>query len=106
MTALATGEWINLSIAIATVVMAVGTFYLAIVTQKLAKGAADGIQQAERHHQENLRPSTLLMRTICTRLALISIRKLRGTPFRFAARFKTRRRPRQGCFRLSQCTPW
>ena len=76
MTALATGEWINLSIAIATVVMAVGTFYLAIVTQKLAKGAADGIQQAERHHQENLRPSTLLMRTICTRLALISIRKL------------------------------
>jgi len=60
MTALATGEWINLSIAIATVVMAAGTFYLAIVTQKLAKGAADGIQQAERHHQENLRPFCVL----------------------------------------------
>ena len=60
MTALASGEWINLSIAIATVVMAAGTFYLAIVTQKLAKGAADGIKQAERHHQENLRPFCVL----------------------------------------------
>jgi hypothetical protein len=60
MTAPATGEWINLSIAIATMVMAAGTFYLAIVTQKLAKGAADGIKQAERHRQENLRPFCVL----------------------------------------------
>jgi hypothetical protein len=60
MTALATGEWINLSIAIATVVMAAGTFYLAIATQKLARGAGDGIKQAERHHQENLRPFCVL----------------------------------------------
>ena len=60
MTALTIGEWVNLIGTVATVLMAGGTVYLAIVTQKLAKGAADGIKQADRHHQENLRPFCVL----------------------------------------------
>jgi hypothetical protein len=50
------GDWINSILAGATVLMAGGTFYLAYITQKLAKDTADGTKQAERHHQENMRP--------------------------------------------------
>jgi hypothetical protein len=49
-------DWINGTLAIATVLMAAATVYLARYTQRLAKDTADGIKQAERHHQEDLRP--------------------------------------------------
>lgn len=50
------GDWINSILTLATVAMAAGTFYLAIVTQKLTDGAVQEIKQTDRHHQENLRP--------------------------------------------------
>lgn len=50
------GDRINSIMAFATVLMAAGTFFLAFVTRKLAKETADGTKQAERHHQESLRP--------------------------------------------------
>ncbi|HLY45793.1 MAG TPA: hypothetical protein VKQ73_09455 [Stellaceae bacterium] len=46
-------DWINSILAVATVLMAGGTFYLAYVTRKLAEEAAEATRQAERHHQEN-----------------------------------------------------
>jgi hypothetical protein len=54
------GDRINSVVAMATVVMAVATFYLANVTRSLAKDAAEGMRQAERHHQDNLRPFCVL----------------------------------------------
>jgi hypothetical protein len=51
-----TGDWINSVVALATVVMAGATYYLAKVTSRLANDAADATKQADRHHQENLRP--------------------------------------------------
>jgi len=42
--------------AAATVLMAGGTLYLASVTRNLAKDTVEGTKQAERHHQEDLRP--------------------------------------------------
>jgi hypothetical protein len=50
------GDWINLILAVATVLMAAGTLYLAIETRRLARDTAEGIKQADRHHQEDLRP--------------------------------------------------
>jgi len=50
------GDWISLVVAIATVVMAGATYYLAWVTRRLAKETADAAQQAEQHHRENRRP--------------------------------------------------
>jgi hypothetical protein len=50
------GDWINVVLAVATVAMAAGTLYLAKVTQNLVKDTVRATQQADRHHQENLRP--------------------------------------------------
>lgn len=50
------GNEINLALTLVTVLMAAGTLYLAVVTQKLARDTARGIEQADRHHQDNLRP--------------------------------------------------
>lgn len=49
-------DWINSVVAIATVVMAGATYYLARVTRRLAKDTVDATKQADRHHQENRRP--------------------------------------------------
>ena len=48
-------DWINSILAFATVLMAGGTFYLALLTRKLSKEAVEATKQAERHHQENRR---------------------------------------------------
>lgn len=50
------GDWINSVVALATVVMAGATYYLAKVTRRLAKDTVDATKQADRHHQENQRP--------------------------------------------------
>jgi hypothetical protein len=50
------GDSINSVVAIATVVMALATYYLASVTRKLAEDTAAATRQADRHHQDNLRP--------------------------------------------------
>jgi hypothetical protein len=50
------GDWINVVLAVATVAMAAGTLYLAKVTQDLVRDTTRATQQADRHHQENLRP--------------------------------------------------
>jgi hypothetical protein len=50
------GDWINSVVALATVVMAGATYYLAKVTRRLANDTADATKQADRHHQENRRP--------------------------------------------------
>jgi hypothetical protein len=47
---------INIGLAIVTALMAVATVYLAFWTHNLAKSTTHAIQQAERHHQESLRP--------------------------------------------------
>lgn len=49
-------DCINSVVAIATVVMAGATYYLAKVTGRLAKDAAEATKQADRRHQENQRP--------------------------------------------------
>ena len=54
-------DWINSVVAVATVFMAAGTFYLAYATHKLAKDTAEGTEQTERHHQENLRPFCVVL---------------------------------------------
>jgi hypothetical protein len=51
-----TADWINVVLTVATVAMAGGTLYLAKVTQNLVKDTTKATQQADRHHQENLRP--------------------------------------------------
>jgi hypothetical protein len=50
------GDWINSVVALATVVMAGATYYLAKITRLLAKDTVDATKQADRHHQENRRP--------------------------------------------------
>ncbi len=50
------GDWINSIVALATVVMAGATYYLANVTRRLGNDTADATKQADRHHQENRRP--------------------------------------------------
>jgi hypothetical protein len=50
------GDWINSVVALATVVMAGATYYLANVTRRLTNDTADATKQADRHHQENRRP--------------------------------------------------
>ena len=49
-------DWINAVLAFVTALMAGGTVYLAWYTRNLAKDTVAGIKQAERHHQEDLRP--------------------------------------------------
>ncbi len=49
-------DWINAVLAFVTALMAGGTVYLAWYTRSLAKDTLAGIKQAERHHQEDLRP--------------------------------------------------
>lgn len=53
-------DWIKLVVAlltvVATVVMAGATYYLAKITGRLANDTAGATRQADRHHQENLRP--------------------------------------------------
>lgn len=49
-------DGLNLALAVATVLMAGATVYLAYYTHKLAKDTAKGIKQVERHHQDGLRP--------------------------------------------------
>ena len=51
-----TADWINAVLAFVTALMAGGTVYLAWYTRNLAKDTVAGINQAERHHRENLRP--------------------------------------------------
>lgn len=53
-------DGLNLALAVATVLMAGGTVYLALYTRSLAKETVAGIRQAERHHQEDLRPFCLI----------------------------------------------
>lgn len=53
-------DWINLALTVVTTLMATGTFCLAWYTRNLAKDTAEGIKQAERHHQEDLRPFCLI----------------------------------------------
>jgi hypothetical protein len=50
------GDWINSVVAVATVVMAGATYYLARLTGRLAKDTVAATKQADRHHQENRRP--------------------------------------------------
>ena len=49
-------DWINAVLAFVTALMAAGTVYLAFYTRNLARETVAGIKQAERHHQEDLRP--------------------------------------------------
>ena len=51
-----TADWINAVLAFVTALMAGGTVYLAFYTRNLARETVAGIKQAERHHQEDLRP--------------------------------------------------
>jgi hypothetical protein len=51
-----TTDWINAALTVATFLMVAGTVWLAWHTRNLAKDTAEGIKQAERHHQEDLRP--------------------------------------------------
>jgi hypothetical protein len=62
------GDSINIVLAGATVLMATGTFYLAIVTRRLSLDTAEGIKQANRHHQEDSRPFCVLAFTGATDL--------------------------------------
>lgn len=55
-----TADWINAVLAFVTALMAGGTVYLAWYTRNLAKETVAGIKQAERHHQEDLRPFCLI----------------------------------------------
>src|ERR1700683_2012019 len=55
------GDWINSVVALATVVMAGATYYLANITRLLAKDTADATKQADRHHQENRRPFCVII---------------------------------------------
>lgn len=50
------GDWVNLVVAVATVLMAGATVYLGLETRKLAGDTSSGIDQAERHHRDSLRP--------------------------------------------------
>jgi len=47
---------LGLALSIVTGAMAIATGFLALFTYKLAKATADGINQAQKHHQQNLRP--------------------------------------------------
>jgi hypothetical protein len=49
-------DWINIALTFFTALMAAATFCLARHTRNLAKDTAEGIKQADRHHQEDLRP--------------------------------------------------
>ncbi len=51
---------INLALAIVTALMALATLGLAWYTRNLAKGTTEGMRQAERHHQDDLRPFCLI----------------------------------------------
>lgn len=53
---MSTADWINAVLAFVTALMAAGTVYLAFYTRNLARETVAGIKQAERHHQEDLRP--------------------------------------------------
>src|SRR5271163_4944478 len=53
-------DWINVALAVVTTLMAGGTVYLAWYTRNLARETAEGIEQAERHHQEDLRPFCII----------------------------------------------
>ncbi len=50
------GDDISTVVAVATFLMMVATFGLAWVTWQLASKTTDATKQADRHHQENLRP--------------------------------------------------
>lgn len=58
-----TKDWIDLAGAVGSVVVALGTGFLAFATFRLAaltkatvEDAENGLRQAEKHHRENLRP--------------------------------------------------
>ena len=55
------GDWINMVVALASVVMAVATYYLARVTRQLATDTTDATKQADRHHQEDSRPFCVIV---------------------------------------------
>lgn len=57
------GDLINSVVALATVTMAGATYYLARITRKLAEDTAAATRQANRHHQENLRPFCVIVFT-------------------------------------------
>ncbi len=50
------GDWINSIVALATAAMAFVTWRMAAYTRDLAKETNNGLEQAERHHQEALKP--------------------------------------------------
>ena len=49
-------EWSDLAVAICTGLLAAATFLLAWFTKRTASEAREGLEQADRHHRENLRP--------------------------------------------------
>ena len=55
------GDWINVVVALASVVMAGATYYLARVTRQLATDTTDAAKQADRHHQEDSRPFCVIV---------------------------------------------
>lgn len=55
------GDWINSVVALATVVMAGATYYLANITKQLASDTANATKQTDRHHQENRRPFCVII---------------------------------------------
>ncbi len=50
------GDWLSLAVAVGTGLLAVATFGLTWFTWRTAQEAKEGLKQADRHHQENLRP--------------------------------------------------
>lgn len=59
--AMTPGDWINVVVALASVVMAGATYYLARVTRQLATDTTDATKQADRHHQEDSRPFCMIV---------------------------------------------
>jgi hypothetical protein len=59
-TRMTAADWINVALAVVTTLMAGGTVYLALYTRNLARETAEGIEQAARHHQEDLRPFCMI----------------------------------------------
>lgn len=49
-------EWLSLAVAVGTGLLAMATFGLTWFTWRTAQETKEGLKQADRHHQENLRP--------------------------------------------------
>lgn len=53
-------NWLSLAVAVGTGLLALATFGLTWFTRKTAQEAKDGLKQADKHHQENLRPFCMI----------------------------------------------